>query len=443
MNSPLPPLTRNRSFWGMTVAQFLGAFNDNLYKQLILLWCLQVAAGKADTYQPLAMLVFSIPFVLLSGYAGYLADKYSKQRIVLLCKVAEVLIMLLGMLAFGIAHLGFMLVVLFLMGVHSAFFGPSKYGILPEIVRDTDLPSANGIFQLTTFMAIILGMIFAGIVKENLDEYLGGQLWLMGIPCLAFAALGTLSALNVRKTPRLQPDLRLRGSDLGIPSEIVRLLRAKPDLWRVLLLYSLFWFMGGVVQPSVNAVCKEQLHRNDAETSLAAGFLAIGIAVGCALSGFLARGKIRFSLVRVGAWGMTVCLFLLMLPSKLDFGGGDRDAIGTWLGYERMRVVLLFLGMSAGLFAVPLQVYLQVKSPPGDKGRLMGTMNLTTWIGIFISAGFYGVVEYLLSLLSWPRNLVYGSLVLVFLPVTLFAIRGKDESSTLEDRATVPDLREI
>jgi acyl-[acyl-carrier-protein]-phospholipid O-acyltransferase/long-chain-fatty-acid--[acyl-carrier-protein] ligase len=427
--SPLPPLSGNRSFWGMTVAQFLGAFNDNLYKQLILLWCLQVAAGKADTYQPIAMLVFSIPFVLLSGYAGYLADKFSKQRIVLLCKVAEVLIMLLGMAAFATSHLGFMLIILFLMGVHSAFFGPSKYGILPEIVRDTDLPSANGIFQLTTFMAIIFGMIFAGVVKK----FFGETLWMAGIPCVGFAVLGTISAHAVQATPRLQPGLKPRFSDFLIPGEIIQLLRAKPDLVRVLLLYSLFWFMGGVVQPSVNAVCKMQLHQDDAATSLAAGFLAIGIAVGCALSGILARGKIRFSLVRVGAWGMTLCLFLLAVPANSAFGGAiERDATGTLLGYQWTRIVLLLLGTFSGLFAVPLQVYLQVKSPAGDKGRLMGTMNLTTWIGIFFSAGFYGVVEYVLAWLHWPRNLIYGSLVAIFLPVALLGIRGRDEASRLE-----------
>lgn len=430
MSSHFPPLARNRSFWGMTFAQFLGAFNDNLYKQLILLWCLQVSHGKADTWQPVAMFVFSIPFVFFSGYAGYLADKYSKQWIVILSKIAEVAIMLLGMLAFSTSQLGFMLCVLFLMGAQSAFFGPSKYGILPEIVHDTDLPKANGIFQLTTFMAIIFGMIFAGYVKK----YFGEDLWRAGIPCIALALLGTFAAFGVRKTPRLQPDLKLRGSDLAIPTEIIHLLREKPDVLRVLLLYSLFWFMGGVVQPSVNAVCKMQLHQDDASTSLAAGFLAIGIAFGCALSALLARGKIRFSLVRLGAWGMTICLLLLALPKNLNFGGNlNRDLTGTLLGYEGMRIVLLILGTSAGLFAVPLQVYLQVKSPSGDKGRLMGTMNLTTWIGIFISAGFYGAVEYSLSYFHWPRNLVYSSLVLIFLPVTMFAITGQDEASTIKE----------
>lgn len=430
MSSALPPLTKNRSFWGMTVAQFLGAFNDNLYKQLILLWCLDVAGNRADTYQPIAMLVFSIPFLMLSGYAGYLADKYSKQRIVFLCKAAEVAIMVVGMLAFATANLPFMLVVLFFMGVHSAFFGPSKYGILPEIVRDTDLPAANGIFQLTTFLAIILGMIFAGAVKSAF----GGTLWLSGIPCIGFAVLGTLSALTVQRTPRLQPELQLRRSDLAIPVEIISLFRRKPELLRVLLLYSLFWFMGGVVQPAVNAVSKKQLLQNDALTSLAAGFLAIGIAIGCALSSALARGYIRFSLVRLGAVGMTCALFLLSLPASFNFGGTiPRDQTGTLLGYGGSLPVLLILGASAGLFAVPLQVFLQVKSPARDKGRLMGTMNFTTWIGIFLSAGFYGVVEALLAALNWPRNLVYGSLVLLFLPVTLFAIRGEDEPSTLED----------
>src|SRR5438105_13057246 len=130
---PQPPLFRDRSFWGMTATQFLGAFNDNVFKQLMLLLAIPVgaaAAQKADE-QGMATMIFSLPFVLFSGFAGYLSDRYSKRTMIVACKVAEIGIMLLGMLAFlayGTAGYRGLLAVLFLMGTHSAFFGPGKYG---------------------------------------------------------------------------------------------------------------------------------------------------------------------------------------------------------------------------------------------------------------------------------------------------------------------------
>src|SRR5687768_11130244 len=163
------PLFRDRSFWGMTATQLLGAFNDNLFKQLMLLLAIPVgaaAAQKADE-QGLATMIFSLPFVLFSGFAGYLSDRHSKRNVIVACKLAEIGIMLLGMigfLAYGMTGYSGLLVVLFLMGTHSAFFGPGKYGILPELFREHDLPKANGVILMTTFLAIIFGTASAGLM---------------------------------------------------------------------------------------------------------------------------------------------------------------------------------------------------------------------------------------------------------------------------------------
>src|SRR5690606_23623095 len=135
---------------------FLGAFNDNLFKQLVLLLCVDLARNDpTQDQQGWAGVCFAVPFILFSGYAGFLSDRNSKRRIVVLAKVAEVLIMAMGLLAFLSGSLTALFVVLFLMGTQSAFFGPGKYGILPELLRDEDLPRANGIFLMTTFLAVI------------------------------------------------------------------------------------------------------------------------------------------------------------------------------------------------------------------------------------------------------------------------------------------------
>src|SRR5205823_13551485 len=145
LNAHSSPLFRDRSFWGMTATQFLGAFNDNLFKQLMLLLAIPVGAAatqKADQ-QGLATMIFSLPFVLFSGFAGWLSDRYSKRTVIVACKVAEIGIMLLGVLGFlSYARTGYagLLLVLWCMGMHSAFFGPGKYGILPELFPEKDLP---------------------------------------------------------------------------------------------------------------------------------------------------------------------------------------------------------------------------------------------------------------------------------------------------------------
>src|SRR5579872_5866732 len=202
-------LWRDSSFWGMTATQFLGAFNDNLYKQAALLVCTDMALrtkSKVDL-QDVAMALFAVPFVMFSGFAGYLSDRTSKRHVVVLCKLAEIGIVALGAVALLSNQFYCVLAVLFLMGTHSAFFGPSKYGILPEIVREKNLSQANGIFLMTTFLAIILGVGAAGFVKKPIWDH--GQ-WGYSAAFLGVALTGVLTSLLVRSTRVAHPGLPFR-----------------------------------------------------------------------------------------------------------------------------------------------------------------------------------------------------------------------------------------
>jgi acyl-[acyl-carrier-protein]-phospholipid O-acyltransferase/long-chain-fatty-acid--[acyl-carrier-protein] ligase len=416
-SAALPELAHDPSFWGMTATQFLGAFNDNLFKQLVLLLCLDLAraAGGGDPYQPIAMAVFSIPFVLFSGLAGHLADRNSKRWIVVASKVAEIGIMLLGMLAFGLHSVVALFVVLCFMGAQSAFFGPSKYGILPEMLRLRDLPQANGIFLMTTFLAIIFGQAGAGYLKELLPE----RLWVVSGTCVFVAVAGTLTALWVRPTPVAHPGLPFRWSALAIPGETWQLLRRDRLLFRVILVSSLFWFLGGVVQPAVNAFGKLELEVGDLRTSLLLVCVGVGIAAGCALAGKLSARRVSFGLFKLGAWGMVGCLLLLA-------GLGRAQEPTPWLEWQ-CRVVLTLLGVSAGFFSVPLQVFVQTRAPQDQKGRVLGTLNLVNWIGIFLSAGFYGVLAVVFESLKVPPSAMFAATALLLLPVALFFRPGRAE----------------
>lgn len=402
-------LWRDRSFWGMTATQFLGAFNDNLFKQVVLLMCVDYskAHGIRDI-QPDAQAIFAVPFVLFSGFAGYLADRTSKRQIVVLCKAAEILIVSLGALAMSTGALEPVFAVLFLLGTHSAFFGPSKFGILPELVREKNLPAANGVFLMTTFVGIILGMAAGGNLKQHLlPDHLG---WAAAV-YLAVAAAGFSTSLLIRKTRVARPGLAFDWSDVIVSKGTVQMFLRDRPLLLALAMYSLFWLIGGVVQPGVNAFGKIQLQLDDEHTSYMLAFLVIGISLGCAAGGWLSGQRVAFWLVSLGAWGMLLGLALLAVWGSLGLGA-EQTLWGS-------KLLLLLMGCSAGLFTVPLQVFLQARPPADQKGRVIGAMNLVNWIGILLSAGVYGVLDRLVALLGGPVAWVFGALAVLLAPVAL------------------------
>ncbi|OYW24961.1 MAG: hypothetical protein B7Z55_00685, partial [Planctomycetales bacterium 12-60-4] len=339
--------------------------------------------------------VFALPFVLLSGVCGVLADRYSKRAIVVLSKVLEVAAMLLGALAFASGSLVALMAVLSLMGAQSAFFGPAKYGILPELFRPSDLPRANGLMLMTTFVSIILGITLAGYLTQNL----AGRLWLASVACIAIAVLGTATALPIRRTPIAHPGLAISWDSLAIPAEARRLLWGHPTFLAVLAATSVFWCVGGVYQQGVNDLGILQLGIGEKQTGILGACAAIGIAIGCVAAGKLSQGRFEARLVIAGQWGMIACLTLLSLPGPLR---GN-----TLLGVAGAGLVLVALGASAGVFAVPLTVFLQALTPSGQKGQMIGVMNLVNWIGILASGLLHLGGSRLLAALKLPPNLIF------------------------------------
>jgi acyl-[acyl-carrier-protein]-phospholipid O-acyltransferase/long-chain-fatty-acid--[acyl-carrier-protein] ligase len=438
-NLELPSIGRDRSFWGLTITQFLGAFNDNLFKQLVLLFCIDYAIAEQasdNKYQPMAMALFALPWIFFSGVAGFVSDKMSKKRGIVIFKALEIVVMSAGMLAFWSAELWPLMAVLFLMSIQSTFFGPTKYGILPELFRSRDLPNVNGLFQMTTFLAIIFGMALAGLLKEKAQLEWGGQTGLVFVSafCIVIAIGGTISAMHVRRTPIAQPDLEFKWSSLGIDRSNWQLLKDDQSLLGVLLVSSLFWFVGGVVQPSVNILGKVEMNLGDGRTSLISCCLGIGIAFGCVFAGRQSKQRIRFSLVTWGSIGLAISLSALVVFSYLaDSDLHTKIESKTWSGMIFQasplewlcRIVLTLVGFSAGIFIVPLQVVLQVSPPDSQKGRMIGTMNLVNWIGILLSAIFVGVYDMLRAPLSSVLSIelrpatVFGVLAIIMIIVAI------------------------
>ena len=417
----LPSLLRDRSFRGMTITQFLGAFNDNLFKQLLLLLAVFTVVdhepGVGDL-QYLALILFSLPFLLFSGLAGFLSDVFSKRHVIVLSKVAEIAVMSLGLVAFAVydrVGLTGPLIVLFLMGTQSAFFGPAKYGVLPEMLRPSDLPKANGVILMTTFVAIILGTACAGFLKFQFPD--PSQLWIVSTVCVMIAIVGTGTSFLVRQVPAAKPNISFRWSSLALPPDTRQLLWEDKPLLVALLASCVFWLVGGLVQMSVNAL-GHQLKLDELVTSLLVSSMAVGITIGCLLAGVLSHGRFSSGLVRTGLWGIFLCLAMLALP------GGPH---GQLLGSAGSFPMLVLLGMFAGMFAVPIQVYLQSKPPPDQKGRMIAAMNFANWIAILISGVIYGVAIRWLESSGANSSHMFALTALLIAPVAWF-YRPRSES---------------
>lgn len=403
-STPLPPLFSDRAYWGLNVAQFFGAFNDNLFKQLILLRCVEQKQDQQGT----ATALFVVPFLLLSGLAGICSDRWPKRRLIIGCKVAEIVIAALGGLAFWLNSLPALLFVLFLMGLHSAVFGPPKYGILPEMLRPADLPRANGLMLMLTFVAIIFGVASAGAVREWGKSDLYGSL-----VCFTAALCGTAGSLFLRAVPAAVPDQRFHWDDLVIARETRQWLWSHGALLRALAASSAFWLVAGMTYPMIiNRFGKEQLAVDNFWTSLLSASVGVGIAVGCVLTGFLSRNRVRGELVRLGAVGMAVCLIILAIPGA----GLGR----TLVGYSGSLVCLVGLGVFAGMFSVPVQVFLQSQAPESQRGRMIAAMNFANFSGMAIAAAVYQLLaRSLIDQWGWPPAGLFaiGGLLLLILAV--------------------------
>ncbi len=422
-----PDLVLDRSFWGINLTQFLGAFNDNVYKQLVLLLALPTAASSTDM-QGWATFIFSLPFVLFSSFAGYLSDRFSKTPIIVYSKVAEIAIMVLGLLAFYFYESWGMIgtwTVLFLMATQSTFFGPGKYGILPELFRRKDLARANGLILMATFLAIIFGVICAGtlfdlcVVKSETGEVIEmGNLWIGSLICIAIAVGGTLTSTFIRRTPSAQPGAVMQMSDFGVNQEITKLFKQDRPLLMALLVSCVFWMVSSITMPTVNRLGVDMLRLSMQDTGTLVGMIAVGIMLGGPLGGWLCRKMANRHVVTIGLWGIVLCLVALGVWVT------DENVPHLWMSSKACHAILIVLGVSAAIYSIPLQVFLQERPPAALKGRMIATMNQANFTGMLIAGPLYQFFEQISRWLSWPISSVFWMIALLVLPLALFYRMG-------------------
>ncbi|OUU23200.1 MAG: hypothetical protein CBC13_06270 [Planctomycetia bacterium TMED53] len=369
---------KNRSFLALTATQFLGAFNDNIFKQFILLIALQMSLEYLPLdAQAVAMGIFAFPFVMFACLGGSIADRVPKRRVIILVKLSEIFVMILGMGAFFLAKsdpdLGIMAMmgVLFLMGTQSAFFGPSKFGIIPETVSESNLTRANAIISMTSNIAIILGTTFAGLMFLFLNP--GGDLtqgypnWYSGVIFIFIAIIGWICAQKIKSGAEASaPHRKLEWNPIH---ELRHLATDKPLLGAVI---STGWFflIGALALASLNVCGKEVLSLGDGGSRLFF-FVAGGIGLGSLLASKLSGDKVEIGIVPVGGILMTAGFALTTIVEE------------TLLGYGS---TLTIAGIGGGMFLVPLVAYIQERSRGEERGKIQGASEFVTFSFIFMSA---------------------------------------------------------
>jgi len=403
-------LLRRRAFAPFFITQFLGAFNDNLFKNaVVILVAFQAESLGGQTsgavLVQLCAALFILPFFLFSGTAGLLADRTEKTKIIRAVKVFEIVIMAVGLLGLTGHSLPLLLAALFMMGLHSTIFGPVKYAILPQHLARDELLAANGLVEMGTFVAILLGTLAGGMLI-GLRE--GGEA-LVGGCAIVVAAAGYLVSRLIPEAPAAAPDLPLELNPFTETARTIALTRRDPLVLTVLLAVSWFWFMGALYLGQFPALTTSILHGNEHVVTLLLAVFSIGIGVGSIGCEKLARGGDGAWLVMVGAIGMS--LFGLDLCASAHGGSqvvGALEFLGD-LSNARFLADLLLVGISGGLFIVPLYTLMQTASDEASRSRIIAGNNV--WNAIFMVVSAATAAGFAASGLDPVRILFVGAVL--------------------------------
>lgn len=365
-----------RGFWSLFVTQFQGAFSDNVLKNLVIFMILGLnvpLAKKHDTGELVGAL-FSLPFILFSMAGGYLADRHSKRTVMIGVKVFEIFVMLLVMVGLGLRQMPVLLAGIFLMGTHSAFFGPSKYGSLPELLPERRLSWGNGLLELGTFMAIILGTVAAAEMAKHFEDRPSRS----GIVLMALAFVGLATSLGITRVPAANPAKKFNANFPGELYRQVRAIRHDRPLMLAIAGNTFFTFIGALLILNLFFYGDGVLHAKEDQISLLSVALALGIGFGSVAAGYLSGGKIEYGLVPLGALGMSILCITLAMPHPT---------------LKSAFVQLAILGFAGGFFIVPVSALLQHHPPKEKKGEVLAAANLLSFVGAFLASG----VHYLLA----------------------------------------------
>jgi 1-acyl-sn-glycerol-3-phosphate acyltransferase len=415
-------LLGTRRFLPFFVTQLLGAFNDNIFKQsliLAILFKLSVSADR-DLLVNLCALLFILPFFLFSALGGQFGEKFAKDALIRAIKLAEIAIMAVGAIGFLLDNLYLMLAALFAMGTHSALFGPVKYSILPAALREQELVGGNALVEMGTFLAILAGTIGAGLLMSG-----EGYRVAVGIAIVGTAVAGYLASRSIPHFAAALPQLQLDWNIFRQSWQIMHLgLGQRPAVSRSLIGSSWFWFLGAIYLTQIPTFAKDLLHGDESVVTLILTVFSVGIALGSMLCERMSGHKVEIGLVPFGSFGLSLFGILLWATSS---SFPQAAAAHDWLGLLQMGEAwwvlasILGLGIFGGFYIVPLYALIQSRTEAHERARVIAANNILNAL-FMVAAALVSILFLSVAGLSIPQLFLAISLMNLAVNAYIFKI---------------------
>lgn len=390
MKSSMLTLLLKRRFLPLFITQFLGAFNDNFFKNALVVLITYFLADRLSI-QPAILVTLTgclliLPLFLFSAQAGFLADKFEKAKLIQVIKFAEVILMIVGALGFLLQNVILLMAVLFFLGVQASFFGPLKYSILPFHLSKDELLGGNALIETGTFLAILLGNILgAALIARQ------SGLTIIASLVILFAVLGFISSYFIPKAQATDPMLKIPLNMFKASWKVVEFTRKTPKIWLCILGISWFWFVGFSFLAEFPSLAKDYVGGNEQVFVLFMAIFSIGIGLGSMLCNRLLKGRIEGRYVPWAALGLSLFTIDLYFSTRLESHGAS-DALMTLSEFfhtaNHWRIVLdmLFISICAGVYIVPLYAIMQAEAKNSHKARVIASNNIMNAFFMTIAA---------------------------------------------------------
>lgn len=410
-------ILKSKRFLPLFITQFFGAFNDNVFKNAFLIWFTYDVAQRLDMNAQLMVTIasglFILPFFLFSALAGQLADKYEKSKLVQIIKIAEILIMGFSFIGFYFENIHLLLTLMFLMGVHSTFFGPIKYSLLPEHLKDNELVSGNALIEGGTFLAILLGTIIGGIVirRENGIE-------IISFAVVVFAIIGYLGSRFIPQASISDSKLKISFNLITKTWEIIKYAKKENSVWLSIIGISWFWFVGVTFLSQFPIYTKNIIKGDEFIVTLFLSIFSIGIGIGSIMCNKLLKGKIDGRLVPTGSIGISIGIIIFSTASyfyNISVSSDHLIGLSEFLissVYSWLIVLgLLAIAIFSGIYIVPLYAIMQHLSEGKYLSRIIAANNVLN--------AFFMVVASLIIVVLLQLNL---DILQIFLTIGILNI---------------------
>ncbi|WP_294195217.1 MFS transporter [uncultured Cloacibacillus sp.] len=402
------------------LTQFLGAFNDNLFKSALVTLITFDLAAKYGLNAPVLITVvaglFILPFFLFSSLAGQISDKYEKSRLIRIIKLVEIILMVLTAAAFHYVQLWWLIALLFLMGAQSTFFGPLKYSVLPQLLREDELVAGNGLVNAGTNVAILTGTLCGGLfIMSPLGRYY------ISAGIVGVAAAGYIASRFIPVLPASSPELKIDRNLFRSTWQLITYPVPNRPVFMSIIGISWFWFLGSVFLAQFPSFAKDIVGGDEQVSTLFLVVFTVGIGFGATFCNKLLGGRVSGKYVPGSLIAISVFIVMLYFVSPSQAAGGALSGVGAFLSSGRSWLIILsmfLIAASGGLYSIPMYAMMQNLTPETHMARTIASLNIIDSLGMVIAAALMSAM----IAAGMSINSVFLSMAfinLLMLPLTL------------------------